>query len=226
MTTTLNVWAMYLEIQTARRWPLGASGIASASRIERCIEFTATAMRAIQVYGPATRHCAEFAKSVQSARDWLRKAQPKTSSELAFQLLGLVWTGTDNAEIQKVAHQLELLQQSDGGWRQTEQLASDAYATGQALYALNQAHALAVTSPAYQRGIHFLLNRQLEDGSWHVRTRVVPIQPLFRKRFSARSGSSLFSSRRNELGCDGSFDRRGALNEILRSGNQPALPPG
>ena len=41
----------------------------------------------------------------------------------------------------------------------------------------------ALGSPAWQRGIRFLLNGQLEDGSWHVGTRVVPIQPYFERDF-------------------------------------------
>ena len=62
-------------------------------------------------------------------------------------------------------------------------LSSDAYATGQALVALREAGALPVNSPAYQRGVQFLLNSQLEDGSWYVRSRALPIQPHFDSDF-------------------------------------------
>ena len=37
--------------------------------------------------------------------------------------------------------------------------------------------------PAYRRGIQFLLDSQLEDGSWYVRTRAPPIQPHFDSDF-------------------------------------------
>jgi hypothetical protein len=60
---------------------------------------------------------------------------------------------------------------------------SDGYATGQALVALRDAGVLAVTSPAYVRGVRFLLNTQLPDGSWHVRTRSIPIQAYFESDF-------------------------------------------
>ena len=60
---------------------------------------------------------------------------------------------------------------------------SDAYATGQVLAALREAGVLIVTSPAYARGVRFLLNTQLDDGSWHVRTRAIPVQAHFDSDF-------------------------------------------
>src|SRR5262249_59299485 len=62
-------------------------------------------------------------------------------------------------------------------------LTSDAYATGQALVALHESGAPPVADAAYQRGIRFLLNTQLEDGSWHVKSRAIPIQPYFESDF-------------------------------------------
>ena len=40
-----------------------------------------------------------------------------------------------------------------------------------------------MTSPAYQRGIQYLLSSQLEDGSWYVRTRAPAFQPYFDSDF-------------------------------------------
>jgi hypothetical protein len=37
--------------------------------------------------------------------------------------------------------------------------------------------------PAYQRGVRFLLDTQLEDGSWYVRSRAIPIQPYLDSEF-------------------------------------------
>jgi N-acyl-D-amino-acid deacylase len=56
---------------------------------------------------------------------------------------------------------------------------SDAYATGQALVALAESGAITPANPIYQRGVQFLLKTQCEDGSWRVRTRALPLQPLF-----------------------------------------------
>ncbi|MGH9658764.1 MAG: hypothetical protein ACRD96_09480, partial [Bryobacteraceae bacterium] len=62
-------------------------------------------------------------------------------------------------------------------------LASDAYATGQALLALKESGALAANNAPYQRGVGFLLRTQLADGSWYVKTRAIPLQPLFESDF-------------------------------------------
>lgn len=62
-------------------------------------------------------------------------------------------------------------------------MASDAYATGQALVALREAGTMAVTDPAYRRGVEYLLSTQLEDGSWYVRSRAIPFQPYFESGF-------------------------------------------
>ena len=62
-------------------------------------------------------------------------------------------------------------------------MASDAYATGQALASLHQSGAVAAADPAYQRGVKYLLSTQLEDGSWHMRSRSIPFQPYFESGF-------------------------------------------
>jgi hypothetical protein len=46
------------------------------------------------------------------------------------------------------------------------------------LYALAQAD-VAPMSEAYQKGLTYLLTTQAPDGTWHVRTRAIPIQPYF-----------------------------------------------
>jgi len=146
------------------------------------IEVTAVSMRAIQVYAPKTRR-AEYQKSVQLAADWLAKAEPKSNEDRAFQLLGLAWSKAGSQIIHRAAQDLLAVQQPDGGWSQIPSLASDAYATGQALVALHESHALAVTDAAYQRGARFLFNSQLEDGSWYVKTRSFAFQPYFESDF-------------------------------------------
>ncbi|HEY2933306.1 MAG TPA: hypothetical protein VGK99_16315 [Acidobacteriota bacterium] len=42
---------------------------------------------------------------------------------------------------------------------------------------------MPVTDQVYRRGIRFLLNTQLEDGSWYVRSRSMPFQPFFESGF-------------------------------------------
>src|SRR5262249_3104421 len=71
----------------------------------------------------------------------------------------------------------------DGGWSQLDSLESDAYATGSALVALHQAGGLATDDEAYQRGVKFLMQTQLEDGSWLVKSRSRPFQTYFESGF-------------------------------------------
>jgi hypothetical protein len=146
------------------------------------IEVTAVSMRAIQVYAPKAQR-ADYEKAVQLAAGWLVKAQPKTNEDRAFQLLGLGWSKASRDSIQRAAPDLLAQQRPDGGWAQLPSLTSDAYATGQALTALIESGALAASDPAYKRGTQFLLNTQLEDGSWYVKSRAIPFQPYFESDF-------------------------------------------
>jgi ankyrin repeat protein len=146
------------------------------------IEVTAASMRALQIYGPKARR-PEYEKAAQAAAAWLAKAQPKSTEDRAFQLLGMGWAGANKEAIRKAGRSLIDEQRADGGWAQLPTLTSDAYATGQALVALHESGALPVADAAYQRGIRFLLNTQLEDGSWHVKSRAIPIQPFFESDF-------------------------------------------
>lgn len=169
-----------------QQWPDGGWRIfAHRPPIEsNDIQVTATSMKSLQVYGPRARR-AEYETAVKRAADWLMKAQPLTTEERAFQLLGLGWAGVNAKHeiMRKAARDLVAQQRPDGGWAQIPSLASDAYATGQALVALREAGAMPSTDPAYKRGIEFLLKTQFEDGSWYVKSRAIPFQPFFESGF-------------------------------------------
>jgi ankyrin repeat protein len=135
--------------------------------------FTALAVRGLQVYAPKGRR-AEIAARIAKARSWLRATQPTETVESAFQLLGLKWADADPKDIEKAVRLLLRQQREDGGWSQLPTLPCDAYATGLALVALDEAGQLAGDAPAYRRGIDFLLRTQLADGSWYVPTRCFP----------------------------------------------------
>ena len=94
-----------------------------------------------------------------------------------MRLSGLAWGGAPLPFIRDAAAQLAVAQREDGGWGQLDSLRSDAYATGQALYALHTSGTL--TEQTLERGVRFLLNTQLADGSWHVHSRSYPIQPNY-----------------------------------------------
>jgi ankyrin repeat protein len=176
-----DVWTRYLKNNqfpdgswrcAALRPPLESSDI----------EVTAASIRSVKTYGPKSLR-ADYDRSVERAVRWLEEAKPAGTEDFAFKILGLIWGGGNQAAIRATAKELLGLQRSDGGWGQIQPLASDAYATGQALVALHEARVVTADSPAYRRGIQYLLNSQLADGSWRVVSRAAAIQPYFDSDF-------------------------------------------
>ena len=159
-------------------WRLSATGGFRSPLESSEIQVTAVTMRALQVYAPkAWRN--QTNEAVRRAGIWLAKAQPKTNEDRTFQVLGLHWAGANSEVIHSAARELIDQQRPDGGWAQLPSMSSDAYATGEALYALHESAEMDASKPQYQRGLGFLRNSQLEDGSWFVRTRAIAIQPQF-----------------------------------------------
>ena len=74
-------------------------------------------------------------------------------------------------------------QRKDGGWSQTAKMKSDAYATATVLVALLRDGGLSADHPVVRRGARYLVDTQLEDGSWHVVTRAKPFQTYFETGF-------------------------------------------
>jgi ankyrin repeat protein len=159
-----------------------ARGIARVPMEDSNITRTAIAVRILSVYGWPGRQ-AEFDDRIARARTWLLKAEPRTTYEKADRLLGLVWSRAGSTEIARAAAGLRRDQRPEGGWAQNKYLAPDAYATGLALYALNQADQLRASDPEYRKGVDFLLKTQLDDGSWYVRSRSPKFQPYFQSGF-------------------------------------------
>ena len=141
------------------------------------IRQTAISLRALDLYAPKGRR-AEFNRRIERARAWLLAAKPNTTEESIFRLLGLTWAKADANELRKAADAVLAAQRPDGGWAQLETLPSDALATGEALVALHHSSVLSKASPAYQRGTGYLLRSQDKDGSWWVKSRAYPFQPL------------------------------------------------
>ena len=146
------------------------------------IHLTAMAIRSIELYASAAKkkHVDEL---VKKTRHWLENVNTDQQQELAFQLLGLQWCGSDNIHKRKVAEKLRSMQNEDGGWSQLPTLKSDAYATGQMLYALYESSMEKTSDVAYQKGLGYLLKTQDKDGAWFVPTRSFPIQPFVQGNF-------------------------------------------
>lgn len=163
--------------QQAGNWHVG--DISRAPIQESDFARTARSLRLLQVYGPPARK-AEFDRRIARARDWLAQSTPVTNDDAAMQMMGLHWSG---APVTFQAKALATRQRTDGGWAQNPNLESDAYATGETLWALRECGALTAADAAYKRGVEFLLNTQWPDGSWYVRSRAPKIQPYFQSGF-------------------------------------------
>jgi hypothetical protein len=143
---------------------------------------TALSMRALQLYAPKGRQV-EVKQRVAEARQWLLNNEARTNEDRVFQLLGLHWSGAPSDALQQLAAQLRATQHADGGWSQLPAMASDAYATGQALVALHRAGGVPVSDPVYQRGLAYLRRTWRPDGSWYVQSRSFPFQKQFPSGF-------------------------------------------
>lgn len=145
------------------------------------IVYTALALRGLKTYAaPGQRE--DTAARTSRALDFIRRTRPDDTQDDAFKLIGLVWGSATPGEISTQAQRLRLQQREDGGWSQLSTMRSDAYATGQALYALRMS-GMDATHPTYRRGVEYLLRTQLEDGSWYVRSRTIGFQPYVETGF-------------------------------------------
>jgi hypothetical protein len=115
---------------------------------------------------------------VRDSRDrgeaWLAKATPTdTTQTAALRLYHDVRANRPKKELRQGIETLIARQNVDGGWGQVKDAASDAYATGQALYFLG----LAGVKPdraEVRKAVEFLMKTQKEDGSWPMTRRGHP----------------------------------------------------
>lgn len=164
----------------AGNWHVG--DVSRAPIQESEIARTARAMRVLQLYGlPALKP--EFDARIVRARDWALEAHAKTNDDFAMQLMAAHWGGAPRAKVESLGGALVAMQRPDGGWPQNPNLASDAYATGETLWALGESGVLTPSSAAYRRGVQFLLSTEWPDGSWYVRSRAPKFQPYFESGF-------------------------------------------
>jgi len=143
---------------------------------------TALDVRALQLYAaPAKKKQAD--EIIARSKQWLEKLNTENQQELAFQLLGMQWCGSNKDIKMKVAAKLKSMQNADGGWSQLSTMKSDAYATGQTLYALYESGMAKPKDEVYQKGLDYLLKTQDNSGAWIVATRAYAIQPFISSEF-------------------------------------------
>jgi ankyrin repeat protein len=140
------------------------------------ITTTAVALRALRLY-PIPGRRDEFQERYERAKKWLLATKAVSEEERSMQLLGLADAGATSSERAPFVKALENSQNTDGSWSVLPGWPGEAYATGEALYALHMGGQLSATDPAYTKGVEWLLRNQLSDGSWFMPTRAVPVQP-------------------------------------------------
>jgi outer membrane protein OmpA-like peptidoglycan-associated protein len=99
---------------------------------------------------------------------FIASAKPATTQDKVFKVIALSRYGSpEQRQIAAgVIRQLEAEQDDDGGWRERPGLhASNAFATGQALYAFQEA-GVSITSPEFANGVRYLLATQERSGAW------------------------------------------------------------
>jgi ankyrin repeat protein len=128
---------------------------------------TATAVRAISLYGPQELH-PEGAACILRARQWLVRQRPLSTEDAAFRLLGLVWAGAAANELDAARRDLLAMRKPNGGWPQLPGYQPDAYSTGESLFALHESGV-----PITGADLKFLISTQAPDGTWRVPTRMV-----------------------------------------------------
>lgn len=151
------------------------------------------ALRGLKRFGTDTQR-ERIQQRIAQVRAWLLQAKPEDTEDTVFRLRALQIAEAPDEDIRRAQDDLLQLQRDDGGWGQLPDMASDPYATGTALVALHQAGNVATDDPAYRRGLSFLLRTQLEDGSWHVQTRSVPIQTYFESGYPHGADQFISSS--------------------------------
>ncbi|MGE0761548.1 MAG: prenyltransferase/squalene oxidase repeat-containing protein, partial [Pirellulaceae bacterium] len=141
---------------------------------------TLMAYLALQPRAPADPETtAPMEESRRRAAEWLAKTTPTgTTQALAFRLLIEARTAQTGEPLEAALEALRGRQNDDGGWGQVADAPSDAYGTGQALYALSLA-GVPSDSAEVQRGIAFLISNQRDDGSWPMVSRAHPGEQPF-----------------------------------------------
>ena len=120
---------------------------------------------------PAASEDPAAAAARDEAVDWLARTATDGDPQSAAMRL-VLWRrlGRPAEQWMPLARRIREHQNPDGGWSQSNDMPSDAWATGQALYALASA-GIGPVDPAVERARTFLTDTQRQDGSWPMSSR-------------------------------------------------------
>ncbi len=109
---------------------------------------------------------ANLKPAASRALAWIASRPPATTQDKVFKLIALARSAPDKqAVVRALVDGLASEQQPDGGWKEIAAMeGSNAFATGQVLYAYQQA-GVSVLAPTFRRGVEYLLKTQVNDTS-------------------------------------------------------------
>lgn len=140
---------------------------------------TVLALRALQQTGSLDGEWSVTASAAdRRAREWLDQQSCELQEDLVFRLLGLKWFGGSAEAHARTVESITKRQREDGGWNAEGKLDSEAYSTGQTLFALLES-GVSAESSVVRRAAEYLAKTQHADGSWFVATRAKPVQVFF-----------------------------------------------
>lgn len=171
----------------------------------------------------AARHSKDpkYRRAADSALLWILTEDPETTQDFVSKIVALARYGTLEQKrlVWPLVDELASRQQPDGGWKEIPAMkGSNAFATGQVLYAFKQA-GISIRSDMFKRGVDFLLKTQITDptdvnGFW----KAVNTESQRKSDFAPTMWAV--------IGLAGAFgtDTRGALRIAREQGDKPAAP--
>lgn len=148
-------------------------------------DVTGNALVALE-WGASNGGDARLKPAANRALTWIATHVPTTTQDKVFKVISLMRYGSPEQK-KSVWSTVELLtreQQEDGGWKEVAEMdGSNAFATGQVLYAFKEA-GVSVLSPTFRRGVDYLMKTQVNDSSpdngiWRaIRTRSTELTEL------------------------------------------------
>ncbi len=108
----------------------------------------------------------KYRRAADRAIAWIAATDTETTQDRMYKVVTLARYGTPQQRrlIRPELEHLAAEQWKDGGWKERATMTgSNAYATGQVLYALKQAGA-STHSRVFRRGVQYLLETQMRDG--------------------------------------------------------------
>ncbi len=190
-----KITAALVHLTAALQLPEGnwtPNGVSRPPMEDSLVSATTLAVRALTLY-PMPARKGEVDEKLRRAQHWLLAVNARSAEDRAMRLMGLVWTKASRPQVEAAIRDIVAQQQTDGGWRQRDELETDAYATGITLYALRTAGMVPSEAP-YAKGIRFLLETQYPDGAWFVQTRAYPTQPYFESGYPFGSNQWISAS--------------------------------